>query len=301
MQNLSAVKWLAPAKINRFLHIVGQRDDGYHLLQSVFVFLDIADELIIRSNASDQITFDASAADLVTADNLCLKAAELLKVRVTAASDKITDVGADIFLQKNIPVGGGLGGGSSDAATVLMVLNKLWSVGLSQRELLEIGLQLGADVPFFIQGQAAWVEGVGEKITPVSQLADEPVLLIFPPLSVPTISVYADPDLRRDTAKISDWPSMDLTAKIASWHNDMEAVVLKQHPELTELFEITADIGNIRMSGSGSTFFVKLALKETEVQLAEVISELSQKGYGSQITSTQGISRLHQQLAENFH
>jgi len=173
--------WPAPAKINLFLHIVGKRVDGYHNLQTVFQFLDYGDELRFDLNTDGRISraYDVGFAENV---DLCLRAAKLIKQYASP------EQGVEISLIKRLPMGGGLGGGSSDAATVLIALNSLWNVGLSRHNLAELGLSLGADVPVFVMGQSAWAEGVGEQLTPI-ELAENWFLVLNPQISVSTAQI----------------------------------------------------------------------------------------------------------------
>jgi len=187
--------WPAPGKLNLFLHIIGQREDGYHLLQTVFQFIGLSDQLRISANDSGEIAAKHQLSGVSPSDDLTLKAARLLQQETGCTS------GAEIELIKNIPVGGGIGGGSSDAATVLLVLNQLWGTGLSESQLKGLGLQLGADVPVFIHGNACWAEGVGEHFQDVT--LPEPVyLVIYPRVHVSTAEIFAAGELTRDTPTI---------------------------------------------------------------------------------------------------
>ena len=235
--------WPAPAKINLFLHVVGRRADGYHLLQTVFRFLDFGDALRFSPRDDGVI---ATAKPLPGVDpeaDLTVRAARLL--RAAAAGRQ----GATIALEKRIPMGGGLGGGSSDAATTLMALNRLWNCGLSSQELQALGLQLGADVPIFIHGRSAFAEGVGERFTDV---APPPAwyLVTMPNVAVPTAEIFRAPDLRRNTPAIfpADW-------RPGFGGNDLEPVACRLYPEVAEHLAWLRGRTPSRMSGSGACCF----------------------------------------------
>jgi 4-diphosphocytidyl-2-C-methyl-D-erythritol kinase len=240
----------APAKLNLFLHVTGRRPDGYHLLQSVFVRIDWADTLHIETRPDGQLHRHDLGPALPALD-LCLKAATLLQ----QASG--TPLGADIHIDKQVPWGAGMGGGSSDAATVLLALNQLWSLNWPAERLLTLGLQLGADVPFFIQGQHAWVEGVGEQITPITlpaSLLATPLAVLKPPAAIPTAEIFTSKQLRRDT------PCATVAAFLAEpkrfGHNDLQGPAMAYSSEVIEALEIMQSrFGNSRMTGSGSAVF----------------------------------------------
>ncbi len=236
--------WPAPAKINLFVHVTGRRDDGYHLLQTVFQFLDFGDVLSFDIRADGIIDRTEDLPGVAEADDLCLQAARLLQRHTGSTS------GATIYLKKNIPQGGGLGGGSSDAATVLLALNALWETGLGRAELARLGLRLGADIPVFIGGVAAWAEGVGETLTPV-ELETPYYVLLAPGVSVSTAQVFADPELTRNSPAIT----------IRDFHegrtrNDLEAVVCKRAPGVKQALSWLSQFGPARMTGSGSCLFL---------------------------------------------
>lgn len=259
----------APAKLNLFLHVVGRRADGYHLLESVFALTDWHDTLHIETRSDGQIrrhdlplSSQGSQTPDLPADDLCVRAARLLQQEAKVA------LGCDIHLDKRLPSGAGLGGGSSDAATVLMALNHLWQLQWSTPRLAALGLRLGADVPFFIHGQTAWVSGIGDIITPLpshpalAQVCPAHVAILKPPVSVPTPAIFGSPHLKRDTphAIVADF----LAAPQSFGRNDLqgaaEAYVPGDHPELAgQLTEALAILhnryGNSRMTGSGSAVF----------------------------------------------
>lgn len=240
--------WPAPAKLNLFLHVTGRRADGYHTLQTVFQFLDYADELTFEVTDDGCITRAIPVAGVGEENDLTLRAARLLK------ESSGTTKGARIHLTKRLPVGGGLGGGSSDAATTLLALNELWGTRLAIPGLAGLGLKLGADVPVFIHGHAAWAEGIGEVLTPV-----EPeqawYLVLVPPVHVSTAQVFAAPELTRYSPPLT----------IRDFHegrglrNDLEAVVRSRYPEVDRAMRLLGEFGAPRMSGSGGCVFLKVA------------------------------------------
>ncbi|MEA2093431.1 MAG: 4-(cytidine 5'-diphospho)-2-C-methyl-D-erythritol kinase [Pseudomonadota bacterium] len=235
--------WPAPAKLNLFLHITGRREDGYHCLQTVFQFLDHADRLYFDIRPDPAICCFGGPAGVPQQADLCVRAASLLQE--TTGSKQ----GVDIYNEKVIPVGGGLGGGSSDAATTLWALNRLWGLGLNARELAGLGLQLGADVPVFIQGEAAWAEGVGEILTPVT-LPEPWYLVVIPPVSVSTVDIFSDPELTRDT------PEMTIRDFLyGGGHNDCEAVVRRRHPEIAAALDWLDTMAPARLTGTGACIF----------------------------------------------
>jgi 4-diphosphocytidyl-2-C-methyl-D-erythritol kinase len=253
----------SPAKLNLFLHVTGRRADGYHLLQSVFVPIDWCDTLHIQTRTDGQLRrHDLGPA--LPAEDLCLRAAYLLQ-RATACT-----LGADIHIDKQVPWGAGMGGGSSNAACVLKALNELWGLRLSTDELAALGLKLGADVPFFIHGQPAWVEGVGELVTPIELpqvLLDTPVAVLKPPVAIPTPAIFASPLLKRDSAHaIVD---VFLAAPKRFGHNDLQPPAMAHSVEVAQALEIMQDrFGNSRMTGSGSAVF---SWVEPEAQAANLL------------------------------
>ena len=241
----------APAKLNLFLHIVGRLPDGYHLLQSVFTPIDLCDVIRIEPTDDGRIERVNDVPGVAAEDDLAVRAARLLKEATG------TKLGARIEVEKRIPMGGGLGGGSSDAATVLLVLNRLWKAGFDEEALGEIGLGLGADVPFFVQGSPAWVEGIGDRLRPFD-LPPLWYLVVAPSVSVPTASIYGAAELTRNTEalKMEDFsahPPEIFTE--ARFHNDMEPVVVARYPEVREALAWLRSRANARMTGSGGCVF----------------------------------------------
>lgn len=235
--------WPAPAKLNRFLHIVGRRADGYHLLQTVFQFIDRADTLDFALRDDGRIERASDLPGVAAEHDLAVRAARSLQ----AASG--TRAGATIRIDKRLPMGGGLGGGSSDAATVLVALNELWGCGLDADALAALGLALGADVPVFVRGHAAWAEGVGERLTPVEP--DEPWFVVLkPPVQVATAAIFKAPELTRDSALIK---MRDFLA--GAGRNDCESVVYRRHPEVAAAALWLGQYTEARLTGTGACVF----------------------------------------------
>lgn len=241
--------WIAPAKLNLFLHITGRRADGYHLLQSVFQFLDFGDELTFS------VRQDGDVRRLI--DFPGLSAEQDLTVRAARALQQVTrcKLGADISLVKKLPVGGGVGGGSSDAATTLCVLNKLWDTGLSVQQLAAIGLKLGADVPVFVHGHAAFAEGVGELLQPID-LPERWYLVARPPVHVATAEVFGDPQLTRNMPAITIRSLQTGAVKLADLRNVCEPVAARRYPEIAVLISHLQHYGEPRLTGTGACVFV---------------------------------------------
>ena len=240
--------WPCPGKLNLFLHFIGRRPDGYHLLQSYFQLLDFADELQINTTRDNQISFSCDRADLNGMDNLVVKAALLLQ------QHSHTSQGAKLHLIKNLPVGGGVGGGSSDCATALVALNHLWRTGLSLDELALLGESLGADVPFFVRGKSAFVEGIGEIITPYP-LAQAGFLVVQPSCHIATNKIFSDPLLTRNSKAIT---IRDLKALGLPFEglNTMQSLVVNAHKEVKQTLDwLRSHSSTARMTGSGSSLF----------------------------------------------
>jgi 4-diphosphocytidyl-2-C-methyl-D-erythritol kinase len=255
--------WRAPAKLNLFLHILGRRPDGYHQLQTCFQFVDLCDEITLEVRADGQIRRAVDIPDLPAEADLCIRAARALK---DAAG---TTLGADIHLLKRIPIGGGLGGGSSDAATCLVALNQLWGIHWPPEKLAALGLKLGADVPVFVHGRAAWAEGVGERLTPLyaSLAPPEPNYLILKPnVFVSTAAVFQDPELTRNSAPIT------IHGFLASGgRNDCLGVVRRRYPEVAHALDWLSLFGSARLTGTGACVFLAC---ETLNRGQEILSKL---------------------------
>ena len=264
------VKFFAPAKLNLFLHVIGRRPDGYHLLQSVFTLVDYGDHLEIDVRDDGHIRRRNMIAGVPAESDLAIRAAVALKA---AAGSQL---GADISLKKRTPMGAGLGGGSSDAASALIALNQLWKLGLPDAQLKEIGLSLGADVPFFIQGRSAFVEGIGELLTPVV-VPPWWYVVVTPKVHVPTPFVFTHPDLTRTTPTVK---IMDFSATgLANYRNDLQPVVLKAFPAVASGLALLSaaskkSLFGARMTGSGASLF---AAFESESDAREAFQKLSPK------------------------
>lgn len=251
--------YFAPAKVNLFLHVVGRRADGYHLLESVFQLLDFGDTLEIGTRADGVVRRINQVPGVAPADDLAVRAALALQ---QAAG---TGQGADIEVTKRIPMGGGLGGGSSDAASVLLALNRLWNLGLNRQQLARIGVKLGADVPFFIFGQSAFVTGIGEQMAPLD-LPERWFVVLQPQAQVPTVEIFRSPDLTRNTnsVKIADFSTGDFSFPREHYANDLEAVAGLQYPAVAEAVRWLRNHAahasvTARMTGSGACVFAAFA------------------------------------------
>jgi 4-diphosphocytidyl-2-C-methyl-D-erythritol kinase len=279
-------EWPAPAKLNLFLQITGRRQDGYHQLQTVFRLLDWGDTLHLRLRGDDAIVRHGESANGVAeADDLAVRAARLLQ-----SEAKITK-GADISVEKRIPMGGGFGGGSSDAATVLIGLNHLWGLNLSLDRLAALGLQLGADVPVFVLGENAWAEGIGEELTPI-RLPSAWYLLADPGVHVPTRDLFQAPDLTRNAApaKIADFVSGNLLG------NAFEPVLRRREPAIEAVFATLSRIGTPRLTGSGSGCFVEFSDRAS----AEAALAGLPEGLRAWIAAGADRSLLHVSLAKKL-
>ena len=258
----------SPAKLNLFLHIVGRRADGYHLLQSVFQLIDWCDTIHLKLIPQNEIRRIDPIAGVEPENDLVVRAAKLLKDFCQIES------GVEIGLQKEIPMGAGMGGGSSDAATTLIGLNTLWNLKLNQKTLCELGLQLGADVPFFIFGKNAFVEGIGEQIQEIA-LETRDFLVIFPNQGIPTISIFQDPELTRNHGQIT----IDgfLASPWSDLSNDCQAVAMRICPEVKQALDWISQAvpgSEPRMSGSGSSVFTVLDPKADIAKLENLLQNL---------------------------
>ena len=246
---------LAPAKLNSFLHVVGRRPDGYHLLQSVFMLIDWCDTLHLELRQDGQISRSDEGSDMgLPPDDLCIRAARALK----AASG--TPLGAHIHLHKRIPAQAGMGGGSSDAAACLLALSRLWKLALPRTRLAELALQLGADVPFFLLGRHAWVEGIGQDLQPLD-LPSARFLVLKPPVGLSTPAIFGSPELKRDSeaATIFGFAALGPDQIFEFGRNDLQPVAQKLCPEIALGLSWLSDHGlQGRMTGSGSAVFAHL-------------------------------------------
>lgn len=274
------IRWPAPAKLNLFLHITGRRPDGYHLLQTVFQFLDYSDELEFAIREDGVVRRVGEVAGVAEVDDLMVRAARRLQQETGCR------LGVDIHITKRLPMGGGLGGGSSDAATVLVALNALWELGIAEERLAEIGLELGADVPVFVHGRATWAEGVGEVFSPVAP-AEPWYLVIKPPVAVPTAAVFGDPELTRDCPPIT---IPDFLSGVGG--NVCEPVVRARFPEVGEALDWLGQWGQARLTGTGSCVF---AAFETR-QAAEAARAQMPVGWEGFVARGMNRSPLHDAL-----
>lgn len=251
----------APAKLNLFLHVVGRRPDGYHLLQTLFRFIDLNDTLHFTLREDGVVRRLSDIDSVAEDDDLCVRAARMLQ-QETGCS-----LGVDIALEKHIPMGGGLGGGSSDAATTLLALNRLWGLQLSRERLMELGLRLGADVPVFVFGDNAFAEGVGEQLQ-AYPLPEAWYVVLFPPVHVPTAHIFSHPDLTRDTI------SLTIRAlPTAQLRNDLQSVVCELYPTVERHLDWLGQFAPAMMTGSGACVF---AAFNSEEQAQAVLRQLPQ-------------------------
>ena len=279
--------WPAPAKINLFLRVTGLRDDGYHTLQTVFQLLDWGDSIKLRVRDDGVLVRDNSGGyDVPAEQDIVIRAANALKAYSQSVS------GADICVDKQIPLGGGFGGGSSNAATVLVALNFLWKLGLSEDQLAEIGLQLGADVPVFVRGNNAWAEGVGELLTPI-HLPEAWFLLIDSGVHVPTAQLFQSAQLTR-TQKL---------VKIASYvngsllDNAFESIVRQLQPRIDRVFESMSNYGTVALTGTGGGCFMCLSSQEDALKMQAYLPD----GYRSWVVKSAPESPLLQALSKAQH
>lgn len=266
--------WLAPAKLNLFLHIVGRRNDGYHELQTIFQLLNYCDELLFTPRTDNQIhcqvnflsSLTTSSQTIINNDNnLVIKAAKLLQQFCNCP------LGVDITLNKRIPIGGGLGGGSSNAATTLVALNHLWQLNLPKTQLLSLGLQLGADVPVFIHGHSAWAEGIGEKLESID-LAENWFIVLIPPVTVSTHEIFSDPQLTRTTPAIK----IQTILSGQQTRNDCEIVVRQHYPLIASALDWLNQFATARLTGTGSCVFAAVGNKaQAEAIKKQIPAELS--------------------------
>lgn len=248
----------APAKLNLFLHILGRRDDGYHQLQTVFQLLDFGDELLLRTRADGQIRLTPELAGVPVRQNLIWRAADALR-QATGCT-----LGADIHLTKRLPMGGGLGGGSSNAATALVGLNRLWRTGLDTEALIRMGRNLGADVPIFIRGDSAWAEGIGDLLTPV-ELPERWFVVLIPDCHVSTANIFQHRELTRDTLPITIRAFLG-----GGGNNDCQPVVEKLHPEVLAARRWLQQYGPSRMTGTGACVFAPF---DTQAEAESILAQ----------------------------
>ena len=250
----------APGKLNLMLRVVGRRTDGYHLLQTVFRFIDYGDTLSFRLRRDGVITRVNTVTGVPVNDDLALRAARLLQDSVGGTT------GVDIELDKRLPLGGGLGGGSSDAATSLLVLNQLWDLRLPRTDLLELALKLGADVPAFVYGENAWGEGVGEVLQPLV-LPPAWYVVLTPPVAISTARIFSHPELKRDSKRVR----IQSFSAVGPNENDLEPVVCREHPEIGRHLDWLRQFGRAMLTGSGACVFASFeSAEEAEAVLAQL-------------------------------
>ena len=267
----------APAKLNLFLHVVGRRPDGYHLLQTLFRFIDLHDTLHFTLRNDGVVRRTNAIEGVAEEQDLCVRAARLLQSETGCA------LGVDITIEKHIPMGGGLGGGSSDAATTLIALNRLWSLGLPRSRLMQLGLRLGADVPVFVFGENAFAEGVGEELQ-AYPLPEAWYVVLFPPVHVPTAGIFGHPELTRDTVSIT-MRALSKWQQQQQLRNDLQPVVCELYPEVGRYITWLNKFGKAMMTGSGACVFAEFASRSG----AEAV--LQQLPQGMRGVVAQGLAR----------
>lgn len=276
----------SPAKLNLFLHILGRRPDGYHELQTLFQFLNYGDTLTLTARTDGRIVLERPLPGVPDEENLIVRAARQL-----AATADHTTPGVSIAVDKQLPMGGGLGGGSSNAATTLVGLNRLWGLNRSLDELAELGLSLGADVPVFVRGHAAWGEGVGERLTDANPPEDW-FLVIKPPCDISTKEIFSEQGLTRDTPGIKIAPAFEGDA--SRYRNDCEDVLRRLYPEVHQSLEWLAQFGPARLTGTGACIFGRFPTESA----ARIIWESKPSGITGFVAQGVNISPLHKKLTE---
>ena len=281
---MSTLTLPSPAKINLFLRITGQRPDGYHNLQTLFQLLDFGDTLSFTSNFSGEITLDFKIDNIPTKDNLIFRAALILQEHVNGKN------GCSISLNKKLPMGAGLGGGSSNAATALIGLNSLWECGLPINKLAELGRQLGADVPVFVHGESAFGEGIGDILTPID-LPERWFLVVTPDCHVPTAKIFSNPQLTRNSSPIK---IRALSGE--QYRNDCQSVVLKLYPAVQQVLEWMENFAAPLMTGTGASVFCSF---DNQLEADKVFSQVPKQW---QAFVAKGVNRspLHQQMRKFF-
>ncbi|WP_225314396.1 4-(cytidine 5'-diphospho)-2-C-methyl-D-erythritol kinase [Marinobacter halotolerans] len=276
----------APAKLNLFLHILGKRDDGYHELQTLFQFLDYGDEITVAPRDDGRIVLAESLPGVADQDNLIYRAARLM-----ADSASCPVPGVTIHIHKQLPMGGGLGGGSSNAATTLLALNRLWGLDMTLERLAQLGLDLGADVPVFVLGHAAWGEGVGEKLTP-AQPPEDWFVVLKPRCDISTGEIFSEQGLTRNTPRIKIAPAFEGDA--SRYRNDCEDVVRRLYPEVHQGLEWLAQFGPARLTGTGACIFGRFPTESK----ARKIWASRPSGISGFVAKGVNISPLHKKLTE---
>lgn len=281
--------WPAPAKLNLFLYINGRRADGYHHLQTLFQFLDFGDTLSITPNESGDVTLLTPINGVLNKQNLIIRAARLLMQQASNIGKLPRRAGVSMMIDKRLPMGAGLGGGSSNAATVLLVLNQLWQTGFNLEQLAMMGLTLGADVPLFVKGHAAFAEGVGEQLQPIEP-EEKWYLVIHPGVSISTLRVFNDAELKRNT------PRQPISYLMqAPFSNDCEPIVRKRYFEVEQLVLWLLEYAPSRLTGSGTCVFAEF---ETESAARQVLERAPKKWWGF-VARGANVSSLHHRLFEH--
>lgn len=283
-------QWPSPAKLNLFLYITGRRADGYHLLQTLFQFLDYGDTLSIALRQDERIELHTPIAGVPNEQNLIVRAARLLQQHCATLGIETLPRGADIQIEKRLPMGGGLGGGSSNAATVLIALNQLWQCGLSDAQLAKMGLTLGADVPVFVGGHAAFAQGIGEQLQPANP-AEKWYLVAHPGISIPTPVIFADAELKRDS------PIRSQNALLqAPYSNDCEPIARKRFREVEQLLSWLLQYAPSRLTGTGACVFAEF---DTETAALQVLNKAPAwlRGF---VARGVNVSPLHRFRSEQF-
>lgn len=276
----------SPAKLNLFLHINGRRSDGYHELQTLFQFLDYGDDLHFSRRDDKQIVLSDPLPDVPDSDNLIIRAARLLQ---SVSQDPVA--GATITLTKRLPMGGGLGGGSSNAATTLVGLNRLWQLKCSTDELAQLGLQLGADVPVFVRGYAAFGEGIGEKLTP-AQPPEDWFVVLKPACNINTGLIFSQQGLTRDTPRIKIAPAFE--GDVSGYRNDCEDVVRRLYPEVSQSLDWLSQFGPARLTGTGACIFGRFPTESK----AQKVWASKPSGINGFVAKGVNTSPLYQKLTE---
>ncbi|WBM68985.1 4-(cytidine 5'-diphospho)-2-C-methyl-D-erythritol kinase [Buttiauxella sp. WJP83] len=280
-------RWPSPAKLNLFLYITGRREDGYHNLQTLFQFLDYGDTIIIEPKNDGQIRLSTPVEGVPNEENLIVRAARLLQDTALQMGTLPQGAGAEISVEKRLPMGGGLGGGSSNAATVLVALNHVWNTGLTEDQLAALGVTLGADVPVFVRGFAAFAEGVGEKLTPVSP-PEKWYLVAHPGVSIPTPVIFKDPELPRNTPI----RSID-TLLNCEFGNDCEVIARKRFRKVDDLLSWLLEYAPSRLTGTGACVFAEF---DTENAARQVLEQAPEWLHGF-VARGVNVSPLHQAIS----
>ncbi len=279
------IRWSAPAKLNLMLSITGRRDDGYHLLQTVFQLIDITDGLIFTESKDSSVHLKNPIAGVKAEDDLTVRAANILKTESGYKG------GVCIEMEKNLPMGGGLGGGSSDAATVMVVLNKLWNLGLSKKRLIELGVQLGADVPVFVNGTSVWAEGVGEELTAIT-LPEAWYVVIKPECHVETGKIFSAKGLTRDSE-----PMIMADFNAGQIRNNCTEVVRGLYSEVDKALKELSAYGEARLTGTGACVFAQFDTEEE----AKKVFDLLPSGREKYLTQGLASSPLQDEMSEVFN